>query len=61
MFLNHFLVDTCGTVARQGTIGSRVNHYVRWSEAYSQTLEDCEKMCGRKPREQDISTISLNT
>ena len=54
MFFNHFLIATCGTVARHGTIGSRVNHYARWSEAYPHSLEDIEKMCGRKPREQEI-------
>lgn len=54
MFFNHFLIATCGTVARHGTIGSRVNHYARWSEAYPHSLEDIEKMSGRKPREQEI-------
>jgi type I site-specific restriction-modification system R (restriction) subunit len=53
MFFNHFLIATCGTVARHGTIGSRTNHYARWSEAYPQTIEDIEKICGRKPREQE--------
>src|SRR5205823_6518137 len=32
-FYNHFLVATCGILARHGTIGSNVNHYARWSEA----------------------------
>jgi type I restriction enzyme R subunit len=45
---------TCGTVARHGTIGSKTNHYARWSEAYPQTLEGIEKICRRKPREQEI-------
>jgi type I restriction enzyme, R subunit len=54
MFFNHFLIATCGTVARHGTIGARTNHYARWSEAYPQTLEDIEKICGHKPREQEI-------
>jgi type I restriction enzyme R subunit len=54
MFFNHFLIATCGTVARHGTIGSRTNHYARWSEAYPHTLEDIEKICGREPREQEI-------
>jgi type I restriction enzyme, R subunit len=56
MFYNHFLVATCGTLARHGTIGASVNHYARWSEAYPLTEEEIgEKMCeGRKPREQEI-------
>ncbi len=55
MFYNHFLVATCGRLARHGTIGANVNHYARWSEAYPLTEEDIEKMCeGRKPREQEI-------
>ncbi|MPZ07031.1 MAG: HsdR family type I site-specific deoxyribonuclease [Nitrososphaeraceae archaeon] len=54
MFFNHFLVATCGIAARHGTIGSKVNHYARWSEAYPQSIEEIEKMCNRKPREQEI-------
>ena len=55
MFFNHFLIATCGTLARHGTIGANVNHYARWSEAYPLTEEEIEKMCGgRKPREQEI-------
>lgn len=54
MFFNHFHVATSGMQARHGTIGSRINHYGKWSEAYPNTLEDIEKMCGRKPREQEI-------
>src|SRR5918994_1614263 len=37
MFYNHFLVATCGILARHGSIGASVNHYARWSEAYPQT------------------------
>jgi type I restriction enzyme, R subunit len=54
MFFNHFLIATSGMQARHGTIGSKINHYGKWSEAYPQTLEDIEKICGRKPREQEI-------
>lgn len=54
MFYNHFLVATCGEVARHGTIGSSVNHYGRWSEPYPLTLDDVEKICKIKPREQEI-------
>jgi type I restriction enzyme, R subunit len=55
MFYNHFLIATCGTLARHGTIGANVNHYARWSEAYPLTEEEIEKICeGRKPREQEI-------
>jgi type I restriction enzyme R subunit len=55
MFYNHFLIATCGILARHGTLGSSVNHYARWSEAYPLTEEEIEKMCdGRKPREQEI-------
>ena len=55
IFFNHFLIATCGTLARHGTIGANVNHYARWSEAYPLTEKDIEKMCeGRKPREQEI-------
>ena len=55
IFYNHFLVATCGEIARHGTIGANVNHYARWSEAYPLTEEDIKKMCnGRQPREQEI-------
>ncbi|MFZ0328048.1 MAG: type I restriction endonuclease, partial [Nitrososphaeraceae archaeon] len=54
MFYNHFLVATCGNLARHGTVGASVNHYARWSEAYPLTEQDIEKMCGFTPREQEI-------
>src|SRR5829696_9246712 len=54
MFYNHFLVATCGTLARHGTIGASVNHYARWSEAHPLSLTDIEKMSKSKPREQEI-------
>ena len=54
MFYNHFLVATCGILARHGSIGASVNHYARWSEAHPLSLTDIEKMCKRKPREQEI-------
>jgi type I restriction enzyme, R subunit len=55
IFFNHFLIASCGTLARHGTIGANVNHYARWSEAYPLTEEDIQKMCaGKKPREQEI-------
>jgi type I restriction enzyme, R subunit len=55
IFYNHFLIATCGTLARHGTIGANVNHYARWSEAYPLTEEDLQKISGgRKPREQEI-------
>ena len=38
MFYNHFLIATCGILARHGTIGSSVNHYARWSEAHPLSL-----------------------
>lgn len=44
---NHFLIATCGTLARHGTIGAGVNHYARWSEAYPLTIKDIEKKFGR--------------
>lgn len=52
-FYNHFLIATCGTLARHGTIGASVNHYARWSEAFPLTLEGVEKRFGRH-REQEI-------
>jgi type I restriction enzyme R subunit len=54
MFFNHFLVASSGMLARHGTIGSGIKHYGKWSEAYPLTLEDIEKICGSKPREQEI-------
>jgi type I restriction enzyme, R subunit len=55
IFFNHFLIATCSTLARHGTIGANVNHYARWSETYPLTEEDIQKMCaGKKPREQEI-------
>ena len=55
MFFNHFLVATCGTLARHGTIGASVNHYAKWSEAYPLTEEVEKKMTeGRRPQEQEI-------
>jgi predicted metal-dependent hydrolase len=58
---NHFLVATCGTPSRHGTIGADVNHYARWSEAYPLTEEDIEKLCKRKPREQEILIAGMLT
>ena len=54
IFYNHFLIAICGIKARHGTIGSDVNHYARWSEAFPLTNEDIEKMCNGKSREQEI-------
>jgi type I restriction enzyme, R subunit len=55
MFYNHFLIATCGTLARHGTIGANVNHYARWSEAYPLTEGQIEKVSGgRKVREQEV-------
>lgn len=54
MFYNHFLVATCGILARHGSIGSDLNQYARWSDAHPLSLEDIEKLCKRKPREQEI-------
>ncbi|HKG31466.1 MAG TPA: type I restriction endonuclease subunit R [Nitrososphaeraceae archaeon] len=56
MFYNHFLIATCGTLARHGNIGASVNHYAKWSEAYPLTEEEIGKKMyeGRKPREQEI-------
>jgi type I restriction enzyme R subunit len=54
LFYNHILVATSGEQARHGTIGAKLNHYARWSEAYPYTEENIHKMCGFKPREQEI-------
>ena len=54
MFYNHLLIATSGYIARHGTIGTSLNHYARWSEAYPLSIEDIEKMCQRKAREQEI-------
>jgi len=54
MFYNHFLVPTCGILARHGSIGADLNQYARWSEAHPLSLEDIQKLCKRKPREQEI-------
>ncbi|MDP9290502.1 MAG: HsdR family type I site-specific deoxyribonuclease [Thermoproteota archaeon] len=54
IFYNHFLVATCGTTARHGTIGAKINHYARWSEAYPLTAEEIQKMCNFNPREQEF-------
>src|SRR6266487_3881459 len=61
IFYNHFLIATCGIKARHGTIGADVNHYARWSEAYPLTDEDIEKICKRKPREQEILITGMLT
>jgi type I site-specific restriction-modification system R (restriction) subunit len=50
MFYNHFLVATSGTTAKHGTIGARINHYARWSEAYPLTEEEVQKMSDFNPR-----------
>ena len=54
MFYNHFLIATSGLQARHGTIGANVNHYARWSESFPLSFDDIEKICKRKPREQEI-------
>ena len=55
MFFNHFLIATCGDLARHGSIGSDVNHYARWSEAHPYSNEELLKLCNRKRlREQEI-------
>ena len=41
-------------MARVGTIGSDVNHFARWGKPYPMTEEGVRKLCGRKPREQEI-------
>jgi len=52
-FYNHFLIATCGTLARHGTIGANVNHYARWSEAFPLTKVDIKKKFGND-REQEV-------
>ncbi|MDN5845706.1 MAG: HsdR family type I site-specific deoxyribonuclease, partial [Candidatus Nitrosocosmicus sp.] len=60
MFYNHFLIATCGILARHGSIGSDVNHYARWSEAHPLPLEDIQKLTKRKrPREQEILVAGM--
>jgi len=54
MFYNHLLVATSGYMARHGAVGTSLNHFARWSEAYPLSLSEIEKMCKRKPREQEI-------
>ena len=54
MFNNNFLVATSGLQARHGTIGANVNQYARWSESFPLSFDDIEKICKRKPREQEI-------
>ncbi len=54
MFYNHILVATCGILARHGSIGANVNQYARWSEAHPISIEQIQKLCKRKPREQEI-------
>ncbi len=54
MFYNHLLIATSGYDARHGVVGSSLNHYGRWSEGFPLSLTDIEKMCKRKPREQEI-------
>ena len=61
IFYNHFLVATCGVLARHGTIGADVNHYARWSEAYPLAEEEIEKLCKRKSREQEILIAGMLT
>ena len=52
VFYNHFLVATCGILARHGNIGADLNQYARWSEAHPLSLEDIQSLCKRKPSEQ---------
>jgi type I restriction enzyme R subunit len=59
MFFNHLLIGTRGTVTRHSTIGSDVNYYARWSEAYPIRLEDIKKTCRRKPRKQEIFIVGV--
>ena len=54
MFYNNFLIATSGFQARHGTIGANVNQYARWSESFPLSFDDIEKICKRKPREQEI-------
>ncbi len=58
-FYNHCLIATCGTLARVGTIRASVNHFAKWTTPNPLTSEDVEKMCGRKPREQEILIAGL--
>jgi type I restriction enzyme R subunit len=53
-YYNHFMVATCGTLARYGTVGANVNQFARWSESYPLSDQDVEKLCGQKPREQEF-------
>ncbi len=53
-FYNHCLVATCGTLARHGTINSDVNYFARWGKAYPFEDNELERICNRKPREQEI-------
>jgi len=55
MFYNHILIATCGDIARHGSIGTNVNQYARWSEAYPFSNDELLKLCNRKRlREQEI-------
>ncbi|MGB9169464.1 MAG: HsdR family type I site-specific deoxyribonuclease, partial [Nitrososphaeraceae archaeon] len=61
MFYNHLLIATSGYMARHGAVGTSLNHYGRWSEAYPLSLPDIENMCKRKPREQEILIAGMLT
>jgi type I restriction enzyme R subunit len=54
MFYNHILVATCGILARHGSIGADLNQYARWSDGHPLSLDEIQKLCKRKPREQEI-------
>ena len=58
-FYNHCLIATCGTLARVGAIGSNVNYFSRWANPYPLTEEQVEKLCNKKPREQEILIAGL--
>ena len=60
-FYNHCLVATCGTLARVGTINSDVNYFARWAKPYPLTEDMVERLCSRKPREQEILIAGLLT
>jgi type I restriction enzyme R subunit len=59
MFYIHLLIATSGYMARHGAVGTSLNHFGRWSEAFPLSLADIEKMCKRKPREQEILVAGM--
>lgn len=58
-FYNHIIMATSAIQARYGTIKSPPNKYAKWTSLTNMSMDELEKLVGRKPTPQDIMIAGM--